>query len=156
MPQPKDTSNTSRGSRASRPPIVPDRIRRIDGQGFSFIPNRFLRDGFFVSLTRDELALYLLLVLVGDRNGSSFYHYDSLCSILELPLEQYLDARNALVEKDLIAYDGTRFQVLSLPERPIQRHSEPLRSPEDLEEHDPATIRSIIRDALPPHPDDED
>jgi hypothetical protein len=57
----------------SRAPIVPDRVRCIGGQGFSFISNRFLRDGFFVSLTRDELALYLLLVLVGDRQGVSYY-----------------------------------------------------------------------------------
>ncbi len=82
----------------SRAPIDPGRIRSIKGEGFSFIPNRFLRDGFLVSLTRDELAMYLLLVLVADRNGVSFYHYDSLCSILELTLEQYLDVRNSLID----------------------------------------------------------
>jgi hypothetical protein len=131
-----------------RDPIVPSRVRRIDGQGFAFIPNRFLRDGFLVSLTRDELALYLLLVLAGDRNGMSFYHYDSLCSLLELPIERYLDARNALIAKDLIAYDGTRFQVLSLPLRPVLPASPPLRTAEDFEEHDPATIRRLLRDAL--------
>lgn len=74
----------------SRAPIVPERIRRIDGQSFSFLPSRFLRDGFFVSLTRDELALYIVLVLAGDRNGVSYYHYDKLCSILELHLDAYL------------------------------------------------------------------
>jgi hypothetical protein len=132
----------------SRTPIQPERLRRIDGQGFAFIPNRFLREGFFVSLTRDELAFYLLLVLVGDRNGISFYHYDSLCSMLELPLERYLEVRNGLIEKDLIAYDGTRFQVLSLPSRPTARRAEPLRTAEDFEQHDPATVRSILRDTL--------
>ena len=111
---------------SSRAPIQPNRVRRIDRQGFAFIPNRFLRDGFFVSLTRDELALYLLLVLAGNRDGVSFYHYDTLCSILELPAERYLDARNALIGKDLIAYDGTRFQVLSLPVRTVPRPSAPL------------------------------
>jgi hypothetical protein len=134
--------------RPCRDPIVPSRVRRIDGQGFSFIPNRFLRHGFFVSLTRDELALYLLLVLVGDRNGVSFYHYDSLCSILELPPDRYLEVRNALIAKDLVAYDGTRFQVLSLPECPVPRPSPALRSAEDFEEHDPTTIRCRIREAL--------
>ena len=131
-----------------RDPIVPSRVRRIDGQGFSFIPNRFLRDGFFVSLTRDELALYLLLVLAGDRDGVSFYHYDSLCSILELPADSYLEVRNALIAKDLIAYDGTRFQVLSLPQRPVPRPSAPLRTAEDFEEHDALAVRRRIRDAL--------
>lgn len=132
----------------SRAPIVPDRVRCIGAQGFAYIPNRFLRDGFFVSLARDELALYLLLVLVGDRQGVSFYHYDSLCSLLELPPERYLDARNSLIAKDLIAYDGTRFQVLSLPERPVPRPSAPLRTAEDFEEHDALTIRQRIRESL--------
>ena len=131
----------------SRQPIIAERARRIDG-GFSFIPNRFLRDGFFVSLTRDELALYLLLVLAGDRNGVSYYHYDSLCSILELPSERYLEVRNALIAKDLIAYDGTRFQVLSLPTHPVPRPSPPLRSEADFEDHDALTIRRCIRDSL--------
>ncbi len=144
----------SDGPNHIREPIVPGRIRRIDGQGFCFLPNRFLRDGFFVSLTRDELALYLLLVLVGDRNGISFYHYDSLCSLLELPVERYLDARNALIAKDLIAYDGTRFQVLSLPPRPVPRPSQPLTTAEDFEEHDAATIRRCIREALAADDDD--
>jgi hypothetical protein len=55
-----------------RAPVRPDRVRRIDG-GFAFVPNRFLHDGFLASLGRDELALYLFLVLAGDRNGVSFY-----------------------------------------------------------------------------------
>ena len=131
-----------------REPIVPSRIRRPDSQGFSFLPNRFLRDGFFVSLSRDELALYLLLVLAGNRHGVSFYHYDTLCSILELPVERYLEARNALIAKDLIAYDGTRFQVLSLPPRPVPRPSAPLRTTADFDEDDAATVRRRVRDAL--------
>lgn len=130
---------------ATRLPIVPTRVRSLQGDGFCFIPNRFLRDGFFVSLTRDELALYLLLILVGDRNGVSFYHYDTLCSMLEVTLEQYLDARNVLIDKDLLAYDGTRFQVLSLPERPRPRAATPLRTEADFEAHDPATIRQLVR-----------
>lgn len=130
-----------------RPPIIPDRVRRIDG-GFCFIPHRFLRDGFFVSLTRDELALYLLLLLAGDRCGVSFYHYDSLCSLLEMPLEVFLDARNGLIDKDLVAYDGTRFQVLSLPARPVVKARRPVTTADDLEDDDPATVRSLALRSL--------
>jgi hypothetical protein len=104
-----------------REPIRPDRVRGIGDQGFAFIPNRFLRDGFFVSLTPDEQRLYLLLVLAGDRQGLSFYHYDSLSSLLEMPLDDYIEARNGLIKKDLVAHDGTRFQVLSLPHCPVPR-----------------------------------
>lgn len=127
----------------SRHPIVPDRIRRIAGQGFSFVPHRFLRDGFFASLTANERSLYLFLVLAGDRHGISFYHYDRICTLLRLPLELYIEARNALIHKDLIAFDGTRFQVLSLPEKPVHITPKPLRTPQDFEDHDPATIHQI-------------
>jgi hypothetical protein len=129
-----------------RAPIVPERVRRIDGS-FAFIPHRFLRDGFFASLAPDELRLYVALLLAGDRNGVSFYHYDTLCSLLEIPVERYLFARNALIDKDLVAYDGTRFQVLSLPERPVWVNRLPLKTAEDME-RDPATIRTLLTNAL--------
>ena len=56
-------------------------------------------------------------MLVSDRQGLSFYSYDKLCSLLALSLDDYLQARDGLIQKDLIAFDGTIFQVLSLPER---------------------------------------
>ena len=128
----------------SRKPIIPGRLRRINGQGFSFIPHRFLREGFFATLGANERSLYFFLVLAGDRNGISFYHYDTICALLHLPLHLYLEARNALIHKDLIAFDGTRYQVLSLPAQPIQPPSQPLRTQQDFDEHDPATIRHLI------------
>jgi hypothetical protein len=59
------------------------RIRRIDG-GFSFIPHRFLTDGFLSALDSDQLLLYFFLVLAGDRNGLSFYSCDSICGLLKI------------------------------------------------------------------------
>ncbi len=53
-------------------PLVPDRVRRIQGS-FAHMEHRFLRDGFWQSLSHLELLLYFFLVLVGDRNGISFY-----------------------------------------------------------------------------------
>ncbi|MCP3897153.1 hypothetical protein [Moraxella sp.] len=99
--------------------LVADRIRRIDG-GFSFIPHRFLTDGFLKALSQQELLLYIFLVLAADRYGLSFYSYDRICSSLRMSLEQYSAARVGLIEKDLIAFDGTLFQVLSLPSKPAQ------------------------------------
>jgi hypothetical protein len=94
--------------------LVTERVRRI-GRGFSFIPHRFLIDGFFSSLNPHELLLYFLLVLAGDRNGLSFYSYDKICTLLHMSLDQYIESRDGLIEKDLIAFDGTLFQVLDLP-----------------------------------------
>jgi hypothetical protein len=99
--------------------LVADRIRRIDG-GFSFIPHRFLADGFLKTLSQQQLLLYIFLVLAADCYGLSFYSYDRICSFLHMTLEQYTAARDGLIEKDLIAFDGTLFQVLSLPASPAR------------------------------------
>lgn len=99
--------------------LVPNRIRRIEG-GFSFIPNRFLIDGFLASLSQTEILLYFFLVLVSDRNGLSFYSYDVICTLLQLNVDEYIEARDALIKRDLVAFDGTLFQVLDLPVKPVQ------------------------------------
>jgi hypothetical protein len=114
------------------------RIRRIDG-GFSFIPHRFLTDGFLASLDQKEILLYLFLVLVSDRHGLSFYSYDSICSMLQLTLDQYIEARDGLIEKDLLAFDGAIFQVLSLPCQPVKGSAH---------KEDPAAIVELIRQSL--------
>ena len=135
-------------TRIGRRPICPGRVRSIAGNGFAFVPNRFLHDGFFAALNVDELALYFALVLAGDRNGLSFYHYDSLCSLLGMTVERYVAARNALIDRDLIAFDGARFQVLSLPAGVTQQTELPLQSSTAFDEHDPATISLLIKDSL--------
>jgi len=99
-------------------PLCPQRVRKITGS-FAFIEHRFLRDGFFQGLTDHELLLYLFLVLVADRNGLSYYTYDKICTLLRFSIDEYLLARNQLIQKDLIAFDGHLYQVLSLPDRPI-------------------------------------
>ena len=96
--------------------LNPQRIRKIDG-GFGFLPHRFMTHGFVAALGPHELLLYFFLVLVADRYGLSYYAYDSICSLLSMDLDRYIEARDALIEKDLIAFDGTLFQVLSLPAR---------------------------------------
>jgi hypothetical protein len=116
------------------------RVRRIDG-GFSFIPHRFLADGFLASLDQKELLLYLFLILASDRNGLSFYSYDSICSLLQITADQYVNARNGLMDKDLIAFDGTLFQVLDLPAKPIRTAKE---AADDL----PIAIKSVIRQSF--------
>jgi len=95
--------------------LAPDRIRQIEGS-FGFIPHRFLTDGFLAELSQHELLLYLFLIMAADRCGLSFYSCHSICSLLGLSDDQYLKAKDGLIAKDLIAFDGTIFQVLSLPE----------------------------------------
>lgn len=139
---------SNRAHHFSRPPIRPDRLRRIGKRGFAWVPNRFLHDGFFVSLNHAQRSLYFFLIVAGDRNGVSYYHYDRICAALEMTPDDYVAVRNSLIDKDLIAFDGSRFQVLSLPESPTHTAVKPLTSRADFEDHDPATIRCTIRDSL--------
>jgi len=128
--------------------LKPDRIRRIEG-GFSFIPHCFLADGFLATLTQKQLLLYLFLCLVSDRYGLSFYSYDAICSLLEFSLDQYIEARDALIEKDLIAFDGTLFQVLALPEKSLL-NPKPKPDRRRLRKQDPTPMSQLIIHALKP------
>ncbi len=128
-------------------PLVPHRVRKINGS-FAFIEHRFLRDGFWSSLDHHELVLYLFLVMVGDRNGISFYCYDRICTLLRISVDDYILARNALIAKDLIAFDGRVFQVLSLPEKVVETSRQPLKKPEEMKRHDPATIHQLAVHSL--------
>ena len=124
-----------------------ERVRRITGS-FSFIEHRFLRDGFWGILSCHELLLYLFLILVADRNGVSYYSYDKIYSLLRISMDEYLSARNALIDKDLIAFDGYFFQVLSLPEKPVNQPLRLLKSQQKMEKYDPATICNLIGQSL--------
>ncbi len=108
--------------------LNPVRVRQING-GFSFIPHRFLIDGFLTSLDQKELLLYLFLILASDRFGLSFYSYDSICTLLEISLDEYIASRNSLMDKDLITFDGTLFQVLPLPKKRPDRQKRQGQSP---------------------------
>ncbi len=128
----------------NRKPLVCNRIRKIDGS-FAWIGHRFLRSGFFTSLTQNELLLYFFLVLVADRQGLSYYHYDKICSLLCFTIDDYIVVRDQLIEKDLIAFDGTFFQVLSLPRMVVNESSKLLKNRDDMETFDLATIKQIMR-----------
>jgi hypothetical protein len=128
-------------------PLCPARVRKITGS-FAFLEHRFLRDGFWGSLSQHELLLYVFLVVAADRQGLSYYSFDKICALLQLSLDDYLIARNALIKKDLIAFDGHLFQVLSLPPSPRSQPAILLHSAQHMAQADPATIRHIIRHSL--------
>jgi hypothetical protein len=96
--------------------IIPE-LRRVLKPPFAWIDRQFLFNGFLADLGWQENLLYLFLILVADRDGLSFYSYDKICQLLQLEVDDYIQARNGLTQRQLIAYDGTQFQVLALPER---------------------------------------
>jgi len=131
----------------TKAPLDHDRVRKIAGS-FAFIEHRFLRNGFFSALTHHELLLYVLLVLVADRNGLSYYSYDKICILLRITLDDYIIARDALIEKDLIAFNGHLFQVLCLPKTPWITQPQLLKTSEQMMRDDPATVSRIIENAF--------
>lgn len=98
----------------SKEPIIYDRIRKISGS-FSWIDHRILSNGFLNAMSHNEILLYFFLILVGDKNGMSFYGYDKICNLLKIEADDYTQARNLLIKRSLVAFDKGRFQVLALP-----------------------------------------
>lgn len=95
-------------------PLNPQRIRKITGS-FAFIEHCFRR--WIKHLGSEELLLYLFLVLAADEQGLSYYSPETICSHLNLSPNQYRQAFNGLIARDLIAFREPLFQVLSLPQR---------------------------------------
>lgn len=114
------------------------RIRQID-KGFSFIPHRFIAGGFLQALSPNEILLYFFLTLVADRQGLSFYSYDSICNLIGIDLSEYIEARNSLIERDLICFKNNIYQVLSLPDIPVKKI---------MKTNDSAAVRNIIMQSL--------
>jgi hypothetical protein len=139
-----DQRNTNlKAKRIEKKPLEPQRIRKITSS-FAFIEHRFLRDGFWSTLDRHQLLLYVFLIIVADRNGLSYYSYDKICTLLKITVDEYIVARDALIEKDLIGFDGHLFQVLSLPDQPLDTSCTALKNKKDMQKHDPATIHQLI------------
>jgi hypothetical protein len=100
---------------------MPER-QRVLAPPFAWVDRRFLFNGFLQALSPQENLLYFFLVLAADRDGLSFYNYDKICQRLQLDVDDYIQARNGLIDQQLIAFDGRQFQVLALPRIPLRRN----------------------------------
>ena len=93
--------------------LCPERLRRIPGQ-FSWLDQCLIGDRYLHACDHPALALYLVLVTVGDADGLSYYSETSLKRMLRLEQAQFLCARAQLCQAGLIAYEAPLYQVLSL------------------------------------------
>jgi len=104
--------------------LLADRLRRPPATGWSWVDRRFLREhGDYLS--RDATLLYLFLAAVADRHGLSFYSDPTLSSRLHLSPQAVAQARQELLDRDLIAHQLPLVQVLSLPAAGVNRKAEP-------------------------------
>jgi hypothetical protein len=100
--------------------LVPARLRKPPGGGFSWVDRRFLRD-HSAGLSRDAILLYFFFAAVSDKLGISFYGDTAIAGRLRLDEGAVASARDELVRRDLVAYGSPLTQVLSLPEPRVQR-----------------------------------
>jgi hypothetical protein len=102
--------------------LVPTRLRRPPATGWSWMDRRFLRE-HADHLSRAAVLLYLFLAAVADRHGLSFYSDHTLTS--RLAPKDIEQARQELLDRDLIAHQLPLVQVLSLPTPGVRRRAEP-------------------------------
>ena len=93
--------------------LVANRVRQPPREGFSWIDRRFLRD-YAERLTGDAIALYFFLAAVSDKQGLSFYSDASIAARLRMREQAIVEAREELLNHDLVAYQPPLTQVLSM------------------------------------------
>lgn len=94
--------------------LRPDRLRQVPAQ-FSWLDQRLVRENFLRHGQPNAWALYLVLVVVADAQGLSYYSDTTLSRLLRLEPQQLVQARQQLIAGDLVAYEKPLYQVLALP-----------------------------------------
>ena len=98
-------------------PLSFPKLRTVPQQ-FSWIDQRLVRERYIDQLSPQACALYLFLVTVADAQGLSYYADPSLCQRLSLTGTELSQARQALITRDLVAYQRPLYQVLALDAAP--------------------------------------
>jgi hypothetical protein len=93
--------------------VCRERVREVPEQ-FSWVDQRLVRHDHIRRCDCRGLALYLLLVTVGDAQGLSYYSDATTARLLSLSVAEVQEARRQLVAVGLIAYERPLYQVLSL------------------------------------------
>jgi len=104
--------------------LVRERLRRPPATGWAWIDRRFLSE-HAEHLSRDAVLLYFFLSAAADKHGLSFYADSTLAVRLRLPRPALDQAREELLQRDLIAHQPPLTQVLSLPRNDVRRQLEP-------------------------------
>ena len=93
--------------------LCPERARRIPAQ-FSWVDHRLVRDRHIERCGPEALALYLLLITVGDAEGLSYYSDAAVARLISVDEPGVRQARGELLSAELIAFRKPLYQVLSL------------------------------------------
>jgi hypothetical protein len=83
----------------------PDRIRHIPAH-FAWIDRRLRDKRFLGTLTLQELAVYVFLILAANKHGVSFYRSEQIAELFDYQIQPFdvIQCRNDLFDKELIAF----------------------------------------------------
>jgi hypothetical protein len=98
--------------------IRTDRLRKTP-ESFAWIDHRLRREGYLRMMSGHDVRVYLFLVLVGNRNGVSFWRDRRICTYLGITGEELIRSRDNLISLSLICHSPQYYQVLSIPETEI-------------------------------------
>ena len=121
-------------------PIALDKLRRVPPQ-FSWVDQRLVRDHYIDQLNPQACALYLFLVTVADAQGLSYYAEVSLCHRLSMTSTELHQARQALIQRGLVAYQHPLYQVLALDTAPS---AAPLRASPVAADDAPVDLKAVF------------
>jgi len=93
--------------------LCAERLRKVPPQ-FSWVDQRLVRQRYIERCDHAALALYLVLVIVADAEGLSYYSDASLERMLRLDHAGLSAARSQLTQAGLVVYQKPLYQVLAL------------------------------------------
>ena len=122
-------------------PISVAKLRKVPSQ-FSWVDQGLVRERSIDQLSHEACALYLFLVTVADAQGLSFYSERSLCQRLSMTPVVLRQARQALIEFALVAYQRPLYQVLALDRDALRPAAErPTLSSDD----EPVDLKAVFK-----------
>ena len=121
-------------------------------KSYSIVDHHLLHGGYFQKLSHEALVLYLFLIVVGDKNGRSFYADQSVAEILHLSMDLLKKARSSLMACHLIDYQKPYWWVKNIPECSYEQSQTknhlPQRRSGTLLSSDPRPIGDIAKESL--------
>ncbi len=123
-------------------------------RSYSIIDHQVLHGGYLNRLSHESIVLYLFLVVVGDREGRSFYSDQSIAEILRLKGQALNLAREELTSEGLIEYRKPYWQVRNLLQRrnngrdDTAKHTVSSGRPETELLSDPGSDRDLAKASL--------
>lgn len=112
--------------------------------GFGWVDHRVVRGGHLAALGQSAVAVYLVLCVVADRKGISYYSAAKLALLVKHSAGRVEEALSELSERGLIAREGRFVQVLAL------EHVGAPRGPDQAQAKRAAAERVVSPPVLPP------